>query len=127
MTTWKVTNRATGETIHAYTADEPYPFEGMGFDVCNHIAEVAQVEQSSPVRRLTKLAFIGRIGDEFAGILTAAKSNVQVELFVRMLDWATPDPDGTSVDLDDPRVVDALTTLEAAGLIGAGRALEIRA
>ena len=127
MTTWKVTNRATGETIHAYTADEPYPFEGMGFDVCNHIAEVAQVEQSSPARRLTKLAFIGRIGTEFSGILTAAKTNVQVELFVRMLDWATPDPDGTSVDLDDPRVVDALTTLEAAGLIGAGRALEIRA
>lgn len=126
MTTWKVTNRITGEVVHAYTADEPYPFEGMGFDVCNHIAEVAQVEQPSPARRLTKLAFIGRIGDEFAGILTAAKSNVQVELFVRMLDWATPDPDGTSVDLDDPRVVDALTTLEAAGLLGAGRAQEIR-
>ena len=127
MTTWKVTNRITGEVVHAYTADEPYPFDGMGFDVCNHIAEVAQVEQPSPARRLTKLAFIGRIGDEFAGILTAAKSNVQVELFVRMLDWATPDPDGTSVDLDDPRVVDALQTLEAAGLIGAGRALEILA
>ena len=127
MTTWKVTNRITGEVVHAYTADEPYPFEGMGFDVCNHIAEPVHVEQPSPARRLTKLAFIGRIGDEFAGILTAAKSNVQVELFVRMLDWATPDPDGTSVDLDDPRVVDALQTLEAAGLIGAGRAQEIRA
>lgn len=127
MTTWKVTNRTTGEVVHAYTADEPYPFEGMGFDVCNHIAEVAQVEQPAPTRRLTKLSFIGRIGDEFSGILTAAKTNVQVELFVRMLDWATPDPDGTSVDLDDPRVVDALTTLEAAGLISTGRAQEIRA
>lgn len=127
MTTWKVTNRATGEVVHAYTADEPYPFDGMGFDVCNHIAEPVQVETSTPVRRLTKLAFIERIGTEFAGILTAAKTNVQVELFVRMLDWATPDPDGTSVDLDDPRVVEALQTLEAAGLIGAGRAQEIRA
>lgn len=127
MTTWIVTNRITGEVVHAYTADEPYPFEGMGFDVCNHIAEAVQIEQSSPARRLTKLAFIGRIGNEFAGILTAAKTNVQVELFVRMLDWATPDPDGTSVGLDDPRVVEALTTLEAAGLIGAGRAQEIRA
>ena len=38
-----------------------------------------------------------------------------------MLDWATPDPDGTSVDLDDPRVVEALTALEAAGG-AAGRA-----
>lgn len=127
MTTWKVTNRATGETIHAYTADEPYPFDGMGFDVCNHIAQAAQPPDPAPQRRLTKLAFIGRIGTEFAGILTAAKTNVQVELFVRMLDWATPDPDGTSVDLDDPRVVEALTTLEAAGILGAGRAQEIMA
>lgn len=127
MATWIVTNRITGEVVHAYTADEPYPFDGMGFDVCNHIAEVVPATQQTPQRRLTKLVFIGRIGSEFAGILTAAKTNVQVELFVRMLDWATPDPDGTSVDLDDPRVVEALTTLEAAGLIGAGRAQEIRA
>lgn len=56
MTTWKVTNRATGETIHAYTADEPYPFDGMGFDVCNHIAEVVQVEQPAD-RELTKRAW----------------------------------------------------------------------
>jgi len=109
MTTWKVTNRATGETIHAYTADEPYPFEGMGFDVYNHIAGAVQIETSPPARRLTKLAFIGRIGNEFAGILAASKTNVQVELCVRMLYWATPDPDGTSVYLDDPRVVEALS------------------
>jgi hypothetical protein len=126
MTTWTVTNRVSGEVVHAYTADEPYPFDGMGFDVCNHTAE-APVPAAPAQRRLTKLAFIGRIGNEFAGILTAARANVQVELFVRMLDWATPDPDGTSVDLDDPRVVEALTTLEAAGLIGAGRAQEILA
>jgi len=127
MATWIVTNRITGEVVHAYTADEPYPFEGMEFDICNHIAEVVQAAQQTPQRRLTKLAFIGRVGDEFAGILTAAKTNVQVELFIRMLDWATPDPDGTSVDLDDPRVVTALTTLEAVGLLGTGRAQEIRA
>lgn len=126
MTTWTVTNRLTGEIVHAYTADEPYPFDGMGFDVCNHIAEVPAPPPPAP-RRLTKLQFIGRIGAEFAGILEAAKTNVQVELFVRMLDWATPDPDGTSVDLDDPRVITALTTLEAAGLLGAGRAQEILA
>lgn len=126
MTTWTVTDRRIGAIVHAYTADEPYPFEGMGFDVCNHIAEVPNPPTPAQ-RRLTKLAFIGRIGDDFAGILDAAKVSVQVELFIRMLDWATPDPDGTSVDLDDPRVVSALQTLEAANLLGAGRAQEILA
>jgi hypothetical protein len=99
----------------------------MGFDTHTHTPITTAVP--APIqgpRRLTKLAFIGRIGTEFAGILPAAKTNVQVELFVKMLDWATPDPDGTSVDLDDPRVVEALTTLEAAGILGAGRAQEIR-
>ena len=76
-------------------------------------------------RRLTKLAFVGRLGNDFATILTAAKSSVEIELFVKMLDWATPDPDGTSVDLDDPRVVDALAKIEAAELIAPGRAAEI--
>lgn len=56
MTTWKVTNRITGEVVHAYTADEPYPFDGMGFDVCNHIAEVAQPDQPAD-RELTKRAW----------------------------------------------------------------------
>ena len=76
-------------------------------------------------RRLTKLDFVGRLGADFATILTAAKSDVEVELFVKMLDWATPDPDGTSVDLDDARVIYALNTLETGGLIREGRAAEI--
>lgn len=75
--------------------------------------------------RLTKLGFIGRLGGDFVNILTAAKQSVQVEMFVKMLDWATPDPDGTSVDLEDPRVIGALQMLEAGGLIATGRAAEI--
>lgn len=78
-----------------------------------------------PARRLTKLAFVGRLGSDFTTILSASKVNVDVEMFVKMLDWATPDPDGTSVDLDDPRVVYALNMLETGGLLAAGRAAEI--
>ncbi len=54
MTTWIVTNRSTGEVIHAYTADEPYPWDGMGFDVCNHIAEVPPPPAPDPARELSK-------------------------------------------------------------------------
>jgi len=78
-----------------------------------------------PARRLTKLAYIGRLGPDFISVLVASKVSVEVEAFVRMLDWATPDPDGTSIDLDDPRVIYALNTLEASGVIGVGRAAEI--
>lgn len=53
MTTWTVKHRLTGEVIHAYTADEPYPWDGMGFDVYNHIA-VVDVPPTPPARELTK-------------------------------------------------------------------------
>lgn len=127
MTIYTVTRIADGQEVYRYTSDSPIEWEGMGFGTHVHTQTYSSVPATPQgPRRLTKLAFIGKIGSEFAGILTAAKTNVQVELFVRMLDWATPDPDGTSVDLDDPRVVSALDTLEAEGLIAAGRALEIR-
>lgn len=77
------------------------------------------------VRRLSKLAFVGRLGGDFAAILTAAKLSVEIEMFVRMLDWATPDVDGASVNLDDVRVIYALDSLEVAGIIASGRAQEI--
>ena len=65
-----------------------------------------------PVRRLTKLQFIGRLTPtEAKGLLSAADSDPDVRLFVRMLDWATPEADGTSVDLDDPRTVAAIQAL----------------
>lgn len=62
--------------------------------------------QTTPsARRLSKLDFIARIGDDaFGFLLGAAKGSVDVEKFVKLIDWATPDPDGTSIDLDDPRV-----------------------
>lgn len=52
MTNWTVQNRITGEVVYAYTADAPYPWDGMGFDVCNHIA-VVEVSTPEP-RELTK-------------------------------------------------------------------------
>ena len=76
-------------------------------------------------RCLTKLDFVALLGDSFPAILAASKASVDVEMFVKMLDWATPDPDSTSVDLDDPRVSTGLTMLEAGGLLPTGKAQEI--
>ncbi len=77
---------------------------------------------AKPTRRLTKLEFVGRLGVNYASILQASKASVDVEMFVKSLDWATPDADGTSVDLDDPRVAGALQMMEAGGILPAGTA-----
>ena len=134
MPIYRVIRRTDSQQVYEYQADVPIEWHGMEFADHEHVEYIAPVINNDgsiegvavPVnRRLTKLAFVGRLGADFATILAAAKTNVQVELFVKMLDWATPDADGTSVDLDDQRVIDALTTLEQAGLIGVGRAAEI--
>lgn len=121
-----VTRKSDGVEVYRYNADAPIEITGMEFATHNHTPNVDQVVVSKQgSRRRSKLGFIALIGDHFESILMAAKANVEVEMFVRMLDWATPDPDGTSVDLDDPRVVSALTRLEAAQLLPAGKAQEI--
>jgi hypothetical protein len=64
---------------------------------------------------------------ELANIYSAAKSSVMVEVWLEKLNAASPEADGTSVDLDDPRTVAGIQLLEAGGLIAVGRAAEILA
>ena len=128
MSTYIVTRKSDGVEVYRYNANAPIEWGGMEFVTHDHAQEVIDQPADTPVRgsrRRSKLGFIALIGDDFAGILSAAKVSVEVEMFVRMLDWATPDADGTSVDLDDPRVVSALTRLEAAQLLPVGKAQEI--
>lgn len=126
MTTWIVTNRITGETLHAYTASAPYPWDGMEFDTCNHAA-VIEVNPIS-TRKISKLSFMNRLTDiELAGIYSAAKVSTAVEVWLAKFHATSVEPDGTSIDLDDPRTIAGMHALEAAGLIGAGRAAEVLA
>jgi hypothetical protein len=77
-------------------------------------------------RRLSKLEFIDLLADaEYVTILAAAKESVQIEAWIRKMELATPDQDGTSIDLDDPRTQGGVQALELIGLLGAGRAEEI--
>ena len=98
-----VQDRATGEVVDSYTADHPSHEGTYPYATYNHIP---QPEVIAPVvRRVSKLEFVARLGDdEFTALLGLARESVDVEKFVKMIDWATPDADGTSIDLDDPRV-----------------------
>lgn len=80
--------------------------------------------------RLTKQEFFDRLGQAaVAAILTMAKQSVEVEAWVKRLDLATPDPDGTSVDLGDPRTVAGVHAIGAilvqSGVVPAGWADDV--
>ena len=75
---------------------------------------------------LTKLEFMQRFTDvELATLYTVAKTNVAVEIWLAMFNATTPDAQGYSVYLNDPRTIESVQMLEAAGLLAAGRAAEI--
>lgn len=94
-----------------------------------YVGEETQPPAPTPVvkRRVTKLEFVRRLGDDFDTLFAEAKVNIEVEKFMKMIDWATPDPDGTSIDLDDPRVIGSLQKCEQDGTLAQGRAAEILA
>jgi hypothetical protein len=60
-------------------------------------------------------------------ILAAAKTVPAIEAWVKRFEMTTPEADGTSIDLDDPRTISGVQALEAAELIGVGQAAEILA
>lgn len=126
MANWIVEERITGEVVHAYGADQPDHFGDYPLETYNHIRQI-EVEAVPVRRRVTKLEFIGRLGNDFDKLFDESKTVVAVEKFMKLLDWTTPEADGTSVDLDDARVVLALNSFEQSGLIAAGRAAEILA
>lgn len=81
-------------------------------------------EQSASIRTtiLSKLEFMNRFTDlELAGIYTAAKSSVAVEIWLEKFKLAS------EINLDDPRTVAGIQALEDGGLLAAGRAAEILA
>lgn len=79
-------------------------------------------EPSQPIRTLTKLQYMLRFTDpELAGIYTAAKTVVSVEIWLEKFKLAS------EINLDDPATIGGLQAMEAGGLIGVGRAAEILA
>jgi hypothetical protein len=121
MPNYAVQDRATGETVDSYTADQPDHIGRYPFEQFNHIPQPVVVE--APVRMISKLDYMNRLSDtELAAIYTAAKTVVQVEVWLKKFDAVKDE-----VNLDDPRTVNGVNALEAAGLLAAGRAAEILA
>lgn len=76
----------------------------------------------APIRSITKLEYMNRFTDaELAGIYTAAKSEVQIEIWLEKFKLAS------EIDLDDAATIAGLQAMEAGGLLAAGRTAEILA
>lgn len=113
-----VTSKTTGAEVYRYEADAPIEWVGMEFATHDHAepppAAEPQNEAAAP-RRMSKLAFIDRLGDDaYKAILAISRVNLDVEAFVKRFEMTTPDPDGTSVDLADRRTIAGVTLIGAA-------------
>jgi len=127
MSHYIIEDRATGEVVHAYSADAPDHTDAYPFGAFNHILQ-KPAPAVAPQRRITKQEFIDRFTQgEMDGILATAKTVVAVEAWLFRFNSVTPDADGTSIDLNDQRTIAGVHGLEAGGLIAAGRAAEILA
>lgn len=130
MPVYIVTRKADGAEVTRYAAagvaEGAYPLSAF-----DHIEFVEDTTPAAPtVTRLTKLQFIDRMGDAaYKAVLQMAKADVDVEAFVKRFEMATPEADGTSVDLTDPRTVAGVmaigAALQAMGVVGANWASEV--
>lgn len=129
MTNYAVQDRTTGEFVHYYGADIPDHFDTFPLEQYNHIPQIEVVEVVR--RRVSKLEFVTRLGDAaFTKLLELSLSSIEIMKFVKLIDWATAELDGTSIDLDDPRVqkvAELEPVLISLGVVEAGWAAEVLA
>lgn len=124
MTTFVVTEVATGTEVYRYSATQKIAWAGMGFDTHDH-TEVPEDDSGvtdAPIVAMTwtKLEYLRRFSQaERIAIREAAKVTPELDDYLQLLELAE------EVSSDDPDIIAALAMLEAGGLIGAGRAAEI--
>lgn len=124
MPNYAVQNRFTGETVHAYTADQPSHADIYPFDTYNHITQPVVVEPV--VREVSGISYMRRFSQtERIAIRGAASQSAVLDDYLKLLDATIAQ--GGIVNLDDEDTVAAVNLLEQAGLIAAGRGAEILA
>lgn len=120
MSLYVVTDKSTGAEVIRYCSstvverinDAAYPL-----DAFSHVEADPENPVAAPTgqTRLTRLQFVARMGEAATvAIVAMAQSSAEVAAWMKMLDWATPDPDGTSIDLKDDRTIAGLNAIEPA-------------
>jgi hypothetical protein len=104
------------------TVGQPFPnWTGVEWVMAVYAEPPAPVPVPTQ-RILTKLEYMNRFTDaELAGIYTAAKTVVAVEIWLEKFKLAS------EINLDDPITIAGLQAMEAATLLATGRSQEILA
>ena len=125
MTTYSVIRKSDGKQVYSYNADTPIEWSGMEYATHDHIVQPEITQDGDIVgvvtgRVMTKLEFLRRFTqDERVAIRTVAKSNVQLEDYMAMIDLAQ------EIDTSDADTKAGVQMLEQAGLLATGRSQEI--
>lgn len=79
MSTWQITERATGTVVYAYTADAAVDWPDYPFALFNHnlVVPVETPETTDADWRIYVGAFFDRFGDQKIGILSSEDVVVQ--------------------------------------------------
>ena len=79
MSTWQVTERASGTVVYAYTADEAVDWPDYPFAAFNHnlVIPTETPETTDADWRIYVGAFFDRFGDQKIGILASEDAVVQ--------------------------------------------------
>lgn len=120
--TGEITRLSDGKVVApCQSADDPDFVEYLQWAEAGNTATIINVAAPEEiVRVVTKLAYMNRFQDqELAALYTAAKSVVQIEIWLEKFKMSE------FIDLDDPRTIGGVQALEAAGLLGVGRAAAI--
>ena len=123
MTIYAVIRKSDGVQVYEYSYSTAVSLPEYPDETHDHVVVPdPAVEDPTPVAgtTLTRLEYLRRFTDaERKTIRAAAKVNDTLDDYLYMLEMAE------EVRTDDPATVAGVQALEAAGLIGAGRAAEI--
>ena len=123
MPTYAVISKTSGAEVYRYQHTEPVPWQGMEFATHDHVAQPDESAPPAPApvpQVWTRLEYLRRFtAAERITIRAAAAQSPVLADYLQLLDLAE------EVRSDDPDTIAAVQMLEAATLIGPGRASEI--
>lgn len=94
----------------------------LSFDGTSFSGDALPIQAPEPSRYVSFNELADRFDTDLAAVYTAAKADVNVEIFLDRARKASP-----GINLDDPRTITAVNQLESSGILGVGRAAVILA
>ena len=121
MAEYIVTRKADGEEVLRYSAASPREVNGFDLVDYDHAEWTPDAPVAAPVNRtLTKLEYLRRFTvEERVAIRAAAELNPVLADYLQLMELAQ------DINTGDADTIAAVTLLEQAGLIAAGRANEV--